>query len=161
MIDQDAGDSESDRRKKKKRSKAEKKDKALKDKVHGSVSTNPVPVLEKALVPSVVPEAVGGPMSFTAVTVAVCKEEEEEEEEGAEEAEEDEKRRRLTYRRSSGCPSAGGRSARPACSERGEACSVNTQSKRVYLLLYVYATAVNATAVNATQFSKLNFSYIS
>ena len=81
MIDQDAGDSESDRRKKKKRSKAEKKDKALKDKVHGSVSTNPVPVLEKALVPSVVPEAVGGPMSFTAVTVAVCKEEEEEEEE--------------------------------------------------------------------------------
>ena len=80
VIDQDAGDSESDRRKKKKRSKAEKKDKALKDKVHGSVSTNPVPVLEKALVPSVVPEAVGGPMSFTAVTVAVCKEEEEEEE---------------------------------------------------------------------------------
>ena len=79
MIDQDAGDSESDRRKKKKRSKAEKKDKALKDKFHGSVSTNPVPVLEKALVPSVVPEAVGGPMSFTAVTVAVCKEEEEEE----------------------------------------------------------------------------------
>ena len=155
MSDLDAGVSESDRRKKKKRSKAEKKNKALKDKVHGSVSTNPVPVLEKALVPSVVPEAVGGPMSFTAVTVAVCKEEEEEE------AEEDEKRRRLTYRRSSGCPSAGGRSARPACSERGEACSVNTQSKRVYLLLYVYATAVNATAVNATQFSKLNFSYIS
>ena len=38
---------------------------------------------------------------------------------------------------------------------------MNTQSKRVYLLLYVYATAVNATAVNATQFSKLNFSYIS
>ena len=72
MIDQDAGDSESDRRKKKKRSKAEKKDKALKDKVHGSVSTNPVPVLEKALVPSVVPEAVGGPMSITAVSVAVC-----------------------------------------------------------------------------------------
>ena len=80
MSDLDAGVSESDRRKKKKRSKAEKKDKALKDKVHGSVSTNPVPVLEKALVPSVVPEAVGGPMSFSAVTVAVCKEEEEEEE---------------------------------------------------------------------------------
>ena len=72
MIDQDAGDSESDRRKKKKRSKAEKKDKALKDKVHGSVATNPVPVLEKALVPSVVPEAVGDPMSITAVSVAVC-----------------------------------------------------------------------------------------
>ena len=85
MIDLDAGVSESDRRKKKKRSKAEKKDKALKDKVHGSVSTDPVRVLEGGplthlFVPSTVPEAVGGPMSFTAVTVAVCKEEEEEEE---------------------------------------------------------------------------------
>ena len=77
MSNLDAGVSESDRRKKKKRSKAEKKDKARKDKVHGSVSTNPVAVFEKALVPSVVPEAVGGPLSFTAVTVAVCKEEEE------------------------------------------------------------------------------------
>ena len=45
MSDQDAGGSESDRRKNKKRSKAEKKDKARKDKVHGSVSTDPVPVL--------------------------------------------------------------------------------------------------------------------
>ena len=80
MTDLDAGVSESDRRKKKKRSKAEKKDKARKDKVHGSVSTNPVAVFEKALVPSVVPEAVGGPMSFSAVTVAVFKEEEKEEE---------------------------------------------------------------------------------
>ena len=79
MIDQDAGVSESDRRKKKKRSKAEKKDKARKDKVHGSVSTNPVAVIENALVPSVVPDAVGGPMSFSAVTVAVCNEEEGEE----------------------------------------------------------------------------------
>ena len=79
MIDQDAGDSESDRRKNKKRSKAEKKDKARKDKVHGSVSTNPVAVFEKALVPSVVPEDVGGPMTLSAVTVAVCNEEEGEE----------------------------------------------------------------------------------
>ena len=78
VIDLDAGVSESDRRKKKKRSKAEKKDKALKDKVHGSVSTDPVPVLEGGplphlFVPSVVPEAVGGPMSITAVSVALCK----------------------------------------------------------------------------------------
>ena len=78
MIDLDAGVSESDRRKKKKRSKAEKKDKALKDKVHGSVSTDPVPVLEGGplphlFVPSVVPEAVGGPISITAVSVALCK----------------------------------------------------------------------------------------
>ena len=52
MIDQDAGVSESDRRKKKKRSKAEKKDKALKDKIHGSVSTDPpVPVLEGGPLP--------------------------------------------------------------------------------------------------------------
>ena len=78
MIDQDAGVSESDRRKKKKRSKAEKKEKALKDKVHGSVSADRVPVFEGGplphlFVPSVVPEAVGGPMSITAVSVALCK----------------------------------------------------------------------------------------
>jgi hypothetical protein len=78
VIDQDAGVSESDRRKKKKRSKAEKEDKAHKDKVHGSVSTDPVPVLEGGpllhlFVPPVVPEAVGGPMSITAVSVALCK----------------------------------------------------------------------------------------
>ncbi len=79
MIDQDAGVSESDRRKKKMRSKAEKKDKAHKDKIHGSVSTDPpVPVLEGGplphfFVPPVVPETVGGPMSLTAVSVALCK----------------------------------------------------------------------------------------
>ncbi len=77
VIDLDAGVSESDRKKKKKRSKSEKQDKALKDKVHGSVSTDPVLVLvdgplPNLFVPAVVPEAVGGPISITAVSVALC-----------------------------------------------------------------------------------------
>ncbi len=50
----------------------------MRGRYHGSVSTDPVPVLEGGplphlFVPSVVPEAVGGPMSITAVSVALCK----------------------------------------------------------------------------------------
>ncbi len=76
LIDLNAGVSESHRKKKKENSKSEKKDKAHKGKFHGSVSTDPVPVLVDSPLPqllehSVVPEAVGGPISITAISVAL------------------------------------------------------------------------------------------
>ncbi len=71
MSDLDAGISEAHRKKKKKNSKSTKKGKA-----RGSVSTDPVPVLVDGPLPhlfepSVVHDDVGGPISITAVCVAL------------------------------------------------------------------------------------------
>ncbi len=75
LLDLNAGFSASHDKKKQKKSRSEKKDKPHKGQVYGSVSSDPVLVAEhlaQLVELSVVPEAVGGPISISAVSVALC-----------------------------------------------------------------------------------------